>query len=141
MEFIDSLKDLALPVLENVPVLRAILGFLLVFFIPGFAWTLVFFRNNVNRLERIVLSFGLSIALVTLSVLGFNVVLNVRITGLNALLIIGLITVIPLGIRFTGRMLRKRKQARSAPAAAPDTESSEESAGDTEEGDVTDPSG
>ncbi len=141
MEFIDSLKDLALPVLENVPVLRAILGFLLVFFIPGFAWTLVFFRNNVNRLERIVLSFGLSIALVTLSVLGFNVVLNVRITGLNALLIIGLITVIPLGIRFTGRMLRKRKQARAALAAAPDTESSEESAGDTEEGDVTDPSG
>jgi len=51
MEFIDSLKDLALPVLENVPVLRAILGFLLVFFVPGFAWTLVFFRNNVNRLE------------------------------------------------------------------------------------------
>jgi uncharacterized membrane protein len=141
MEFIDSLKDIALPVLENVPVLRAILGFLLVFFVPGFAWTLVFFRNNVNRLERIVLSFGLSIALVTLSVLGFNVALNVRITGLNALLIIGLITVIPLGIWFTGRMLRKRKQARAALAAAPDTESSEESAGDTEEGDVTDPSG
>ena len=141
MEFIDSLKDLALPVLENVPVLRAILGFLLVFFVPGFAWTLVFFRNNVNRLERIVLSFGLSIALVTLSVLGFNVALNVRITGLNALLIIGLITVIPLGIWFTGRMLRKRKQARSTLAAAPETESSEESAGDTEEGDETDLSG
>jgi uncharacterized membrane protein len=82
---------------EHLPVIRAILGFILVFFLPGFAWTLVFF-SKVNIMERIALSFGLSIALVTLSVIVLNLLLGVRINGINALLTIIVITLIPAGI-------------------------------------------
>ena len=45
--------------------LRAIGGFALIFFAPGFSWTLVLF-NKLDIAERIVVSFGLSIAIVTL---------------------------------------------------------------------------
>jgi len=81
---------------------RAILAVILVFFVPGFAWTLVLFRK-LDIPERLALSIGLSIALVTLSILVANVVFKIPISGLSALVIILLITVIPLiwyGIRW-----------------------------------------
>ena len=111
MDVISPIKELfnwAVPVIDTVPVIRAILGIILVFFAPGFAWTLVLFKQ-INHIERLVLSFGLSIALVTLSVLGLNVAINMRITGLNALLIILLLIIIPLIIYFTRRYVHKRK--------------------------------
>jgi len=85
-----------------MPAARAIAAFILVFFLPGFAWSLVFFKK-VNALERIALSLGLSIALVTLSVIVLNVLLHVRINGLNALITIIVMTVIPLAIYFIRR--------------------------------------
>ena len=91
-----------LPFLERLPVIRAILGFLLVFFLPGFAWTLVFFRQ-VNVIERITLSFGLSIALVTLSIFALHVLFGIEIIGFNALLIIIMLIVTPLAIYYIKR--------------------------------------
>ena len=85
---------------------RGILGFILVFFIPGFAWTLVFFKR-VNLLERIALSFGLSIAVVTLSILVLNKLIGIRITGLNSVLIILVITVVPIVIYYLNRLRRR----------------------------------
>jgi uncharacterized membrane protein len=85
-----------------MPVVRAILGFILVFLVPGFAWSLVFFRK-VNVLERAALSFGLSVALVTLSVIVLNVLLHVMINGLNALLTIIALTAFALAIYFIRR--------------------------------------
>jgi uncharacterized membrane protein len=82
---------------EHLPVIRAILGFILVFLLPGFAWTLVFF-SKVNFIERIALSFGLSIALITLGIIVLNLLLGIRINGTNALLTIIVMTVIPVGI-------------------------------------------
>jgi uncharacterized membrane protein len=82
---------------KDLTIIRAILGFILVFFLPGFAWTLVFFRK-VNIIERVALSFGLSIALVTLGVIVLNLLLGMRINGTNALLAIIVMTVIPVGI-------------------------------------------
>ena len=70
MEILQALEqtvDPALPLIDQVSFPRALMGFVLVFFIPGFAWTLILFRR-VALIERFVLSFGLSIALVTLSV-------------------------------------------------------------------------
>ena len=96
-----------MPFIESVPVLRAIIGFVLVFFLPGFAWTLVIFRN-ITVLERVVLSIGLSIALVTLSVIGLNMALHMKINGANALLVIIVLTVIPAGIYLLMR-LRKHQ--------------------------------
>ena len=78
-------------------VIRAILGFTLVFFLPGFAWTLVFFSGKqINLLERTALSFGLSIAIVTLSILALDRLLVTSITGFNAVLIILAATIIPV---------------------------------------------
>ncbi len=82
-----------------MPAVRAIVGFIFVFLLPGFAWSLVFF-NKVNVLERLALSLGLSIALVTLSVVVLNVLLHVRINGLNALLTIIALTALALAIFF-----------------------------------------
>ncbi len=91
------LFEFALPVLDSVPLLRAGLAFAILFFLPGFAWTLVVFRQ-ISIMERVMLSFGLSIATVTLSIFSMNLAFGVRITGFNSLLIVAFITAIPLGI-------------------------------------------
>jgi uncharacterized membrane protein len=105
---ISELVNWAVPVLDNVPAVRVVLGIILVFFAPGFAWSLVIFKQ-INHLERLVLSFALSLTLVTLSILSLNVVVNMRITGFNALLTILLLIFIPLIIYFTRRYRQKRK--------------------------------
>jgi uncharacterized membrane protein len=109
---IKELSDWTVPILDNVPVIRGVIGVILVFFTPGFAWTLILFKR-INRIERLVLSFALSLALVTLSILGLNVVINMRITGLNAFLTILVLTVIPLLIYITRRYTQKRKMRQS----------------------------
>ena len=93
------------PLLESIPGLRAILALILMFFLPGFAWSLVFFRQ-INILERIALSVGLSIAIVTLSILALHVVVGVRITGFNSVLIIIILTIIPLAFYCLTRFVR-----------------------------------
>ena len=95
-----------LPVLEGAPWLRAGLGVVLAFFLPGFAWTLVFFRN-VTILERIALSIGLSIASVTLSIIVLNVLFDVRVSGTNAVMTILVITAVPLAIYLIQRLRRR----------------------------------
>ncbi len=108
MDWLSPIKQIfefALPFLDKLPAIRAILGFILVFLLPGFAWTLVFFKN-INVIERIALSFGLSIAVVTLSILTLNVLIGVRITGLNSLLIIIIITIIPVTVYYLKRFAK-----------------------------------
>ena len=80
---------------QSLDVPRVVLASVLVFFAPGFAWTLVLFKR-IDVMERVVLSLALSIALVTLSILVLNAVFKVGINGLSAVVIIILITVIPL---------------------------------------------
>ena len=98
MDLLNMIKqalDFSLPLLEQVPFLRAFLGFLLVFFLPGFAWTLLLFRRVV-LIERVVLSFGLSIAMLTLVVCALNLLFSIKITGLNTFLTIIAITIVPV---------------------------------------------
>jgi uncharacterized membrane protein len=109
MDF-GHLLDTFLPFIDSVPVIRAVLGFALVFFLPGFAWTLVFF-SRVNNIERIALSLGLSIALVTLSIFALNVLFHMKINGANALLTIIVITVIPAGIYLFKRLRTRQTRA------------------------------
>ena len=96
-----------LPFLEHVPIIRAILGFILLFFLPGFAWTLVFFRQ-IKLIERITLSFGLSIAIVTLSLLLVNRLTGISVTGLNSALIIIGIIILPIVVYYLNRLIRRR---------------------------------
>ena len=93
-----------------MPVVRIILGFILVFFLPGFVWSLVFFKK-INILERVALSLGLSIALVTLAVLILNVLFHVKITGVNALITIGVMTVIAVIIYLIRRYVMRKSGA------------------------------
>jgi uncharacterized membrane protein len=75
--------------------LRMIFGGIFVLFIPGFAWSYVFFlRKKIDWIERLALSFGLSIALVPLSVFWLNWLFDMRITLLNtSLTVCGLVVI------------------------------------------------
>jgi len=96
-------------VVEGLSVIRAIIGFILVFFLPGFAWTLVFFRGKqINVVERVALSFGLSIAVVTISIFALNLLVGVKITGFNSVLIIIVVTVIPVVAYYLSKLVRRR---------------------------------
>lgn len=109
MDF-NELLDFAVPFAEQFPVLRGIFGFIVVFFLPGFAWTFVFF-SKVSIIERIVLSMGLSIAIVTLGVLVLHVLFNLKITGSTSLITIAIIIVAAVITYFTKRYITRRMKA------------------------------
>lgn len=69
---------------DIVEIIRIIFGSVFVLFLPGFAWSFVFFaREEIDWIERIALSFGLSIAMVPLAVFWLNYFLGVNINLLN----------------------------------------------------------
>ena len=110
MDWLSPIKDLfgfVFPFLERLPAIRALLGFIAVFFLPGFAWTLVFFKR-ITIAERVALSFALSIAVVTLSLLSLNKLIGVRITGFNSALIIIVITIVPVVFYYLKRLITGR---------------------------------
>ena len=73
--------------------LRAIFGLVYVMFIPGFAatWALFPKREKISDIERLALSFGLSIALTTLPVIALNYA-GLKITPINTFITILLVT-------------------------------------------------
>lgn len=84
--------------MDPLSLIRIIFGSIFVLFIPGFAWTFAFFsKNEIDVIERIALSFGLSIALVPLTVFYLNYLLHIKITALNSFIIIIALIAIPVG--------------------------------------------
>jgi uncharacterized membrane protein len=78
-------------------VVKAILGSIFLLFIPGFAWSFVFFpRRELDAIERIALSFGLSIAIVPITIFLLNRLAGVAITPLSAAIAVGVLTAIPV---------------------------------------------
>jgi len=68
---------------------RIFFGLVFILFVPGFAWSYVFFaRRNIDWIERVTLSVGLSIAVVPLTVFWLNWIFDVKITLLNTSLIV-----------------------------------------------------
>ncbi|GAH43738.1 unnamed protein product [marine sediment metagenome] len=66
--------------MEIFELLRIIFGSVFVLFLPGLAWSFVFFKKGeIDAIERIALSFGLSIALVPLVVFWLNWLLKIKI--------------------------------------------------------------
>jgi uncharacterized membrane protein len=83
--------------MDALDVVRIIFGSIFVLFVPGFAWSYVFFnRGKIDLVERVALSFGLSIALVPLVVFWFNWVFHVKMSLLNTILIVLAITGVAL---------------------------------------------
>lgn len=113
MDWLSPIKELfdsVFPLLERFYIVRIILGLMLVFFLPGFAWSLVFF-GQLRIIERIVLSVALSIAVVAISLLFSNRLLGIEITGFNSVLIISAVTGLPLAGYYGSRFLRRRKDS------------------------------
>jgi len=106
-EFLGTAQafDLSVSVLYY---LRAIGGFLLIFIIPGLVWTLVIFRK-LHIMERIVLSFGLSIAIVTLVNYIPSKAFGLPITVSNVLISIAAV----IGLALLLHALRKFQESRA----------------------------
>ena len=97
LSFLNGLLEPVVSFIRIFPGLREVIAFLLVFFLPGFCWTLFLFsKRQINRLERIALSFGLSISLVTLIIYAANRIWKIKITGTNSLFIILLLILVAL---------------------------------------------
>ena len=106
MDFNEAL-DFVVPFAERLPILRGIIGFIVVFFLPGFAWTFVFF-NRVSVIERIVLGMGLSIAIVTMGVLVLHLLFGMKITGINSLITIAIIIVAAVATYYIKKFVIRR---------------------------------
>jgi len=92
----NNLFESALPNPDGISIFRTIAGVVSVFLLPGFVFKLVFFqKGKLSILETIVLSFGLSIAMITLSVLSLNMLFGIVINGVNSVLIIISLIIIP----------------------------------------------
>ena len=79
--------------MEILELLRIPIGSIFVLFLPGYAWSFVFFKKGeIELIERTALSFGLSIALVPLIVFWLNWLLKIRINMVTVTaVILGLI--------------------------------------------------
>lgn len=87
--------------MDLIEVLKIIFGSFFVLFVPGFAWSFLFFgRGEIDWIERIALSFGLSIAIVPLVIFYLNYLLGVKITIFSSTFAILLLTLIPAAIYF-----------------------------------------
>ena len=82
--------------------LRAAAGFALVLFLPGYAasWALFPDDKEIDSIERVALSLGLSISLVVLSVFALNYGLKIPINLASTVLTILFITLFSSGVYF-----------------------------------------
>jgi len=97
--------------------LRAVFGFALLLFIPGYAasWALFPKEEELDFAERIALSFGLSISLVVLATFALNYGLKLPInlvTTLSTILLITLASSLVYILRAAKPAARKRKKAK-----------------------------
>lgn len=85
--------------------LRAAFGVIFVLFLPGLAWSYVFFKKEIDAAERMTLNFGLSIALPTLAIFYLNRYFGMKITAFNSFLTIIAICAIAIGILWKNKEL------------------------------------
>ncbi|MFW5704386.1 MAG: DUF1616 domain-containing protein [Nanoarchaeota archaeon] len=88
--------------------LRIVFGSILVLFLPGYVISSLFFNSSeIDILEKIALSFGLSIAVVPLVSFYFNFFLGFKINVLNILLIISGIIGVSFLVKLAMRKLNR----------------------------------
>jgi len=84
--------------------IRIFSGSVFILFVPGFAWSYIFFaRKNIDWIERVALSFGLSIALVPISIFWLNWLFQIKITFLSTFITVCSLTVLPIAYIFAKR--------------------------------------
>ncbi len=72
--------------------IQMLAGSLLVLFVPGLAWTYALFDKEIDLIERIALSLGLSLVMVPLSLFFLFNLLGIRINFENSVYMILLLT-------------------------------------------------
>lgn len=76
--------------MNSLEILRMFLCGLFILFVPGLAWSYIFFaKKNIDWIERVALSFGLSIALVPISVFWLHFLFDMKITLLSTSATVG----------------------------------------------------
>lgn len=81
---------------------RIVFGSVYVLFVPGFIFTFVFFplrKGGVDWMERIALSFALSIAIVPLAVFYLNLA-GLRISAMNSFLTVLVVSLVGAGLAY-----------------------------------------
>jgi uncharacterized membrane protein len=96
---------------------KSILGGIFFFFIPGISWCfLIFKKEKLDILEFLCLSIALSISLSTLSFFFLNSFAGLKITLINAVIVLSALTVIPVLIILLEKIipynLEKRMEVR-----------------------------
>jgi uncharacterized membrane protein len=92
--------------LSVLDILRMIFGGIFVLFVPGFCWSFLFFkRKSIDSIERIALSFGLSIALVPLTVFWLNWIFDMKITELSVVLTVCGLSVLTIILKNSKKFL------------------------------------
>jgi len=79
----------------NSSTASAVLGFLLVFLVPGYSW--VISMNYADPLEEFVVAIAVSISLVIMSLIFVNMALGLRITQASVFVDVALISLAGLG--------------------------------------------
>jgi len=83
--------------MDVIESIRIVLGAIFILFLPGLSWSFVFFKKEeIDWIERTALSFGLSIALVTLFVFWLNYLFRMGVNFLNVTLVVIILTIIPV---------------------------------------------
>lgn len=111
MDWLSPLRELfgfAFASLGPLSIIRAILGFILVFFLPGFVWTIVFFKKT-SVIERVTFSLALSIVAVTLSFLFISRLIGLRITWFSSTLVIIIVTILPVVAYYLNQLVKRRR--------------------------------
>lgn len=91
-------------------IIKIVIGSILVLFIPGYFVSLIFMkRGTIDIIERVALSFALSIAVVPLLAFYLNLV-GVKINRLSIIIEILAIVLISIGILYFTNIYKKRKQ-------------------------------
>lgn len=73
--------------------IQMLAGSILVFFVPGLAWTYALFdKKEIDLIERVALSLGLSLVMVPLSLFYLFNLLRIRINLVNSISVVLLLT-------------------------------------------------
>jgi len=102
--------------LDYIGGFRVVFGSVYVLFLPGFIWSCVFFAlqggdsdKKIGVIERIALSFVLSIAIVPLAVFYLSLI-GVKISALTSFFVVALIIVVGLVVMgWRGKVFSKAK--------------------------------
>jgi uncharacterized membrane protein len=107
-----SLILLIVKQISIIRTLQACFGIAYVVFLPGYFFVLLLFdKKEIDIIERLALSFALSIAIVTLTIIFTNTVIKIPITPINNFLIIMFVIVFIVLLKILKSNIKRYKKS------------------------------